>query len=127
MGVGVLGGGAAGKGAAAEELGAVVLVGGVLALLLEVGDAGSELGEVLLEALGALKGLFLLLGDNLLAGELAVVVDGFGEGGKRGREAANLGGRQEVRLRGRREAVDLGPQRLALPERRVVRDVLSGV
>jgi hypothetical protein len=76
-------------------------VGGILALLLKVGDAGAELSQVVLEAFGALVGFLLLLGDDLLARELAVVVDCLGEGRERGGEAADLGGGQEFGLRGR--------------------------
>jgi len=60
----------------AQELCPVVLVLRVLPRLLQPVDLGAKVGQVLAEALDALKGLLLFLGDNLLPRQVVVLVEG---------------------------------------------------
>lgn len=124
MCVWVLGGGGGLVGpAVAQELGSVGLMLGVVTGLFEDIDVGAEGREVFTELADALDGFFLLLGDNLLAGQRVVLVDGLSEGGKGGGDVSNFGRRGRL-LGG--EVRELGADGLALAQGRVVGDVLTG-
>lgn len=106
----------------AEELGAVVVVLRFFAGSLDDVELGAELGQLLAEALDSLVGLLLLLGDQFLAREAVVFVERLGKGGEGDGDAANVGGR------GRGLGLEVGEvtaDGLALPQHRVVGDVLS--
>jgi hypothetical protein len=107
---------------ATEELRAVGLVLDGLAGLLEGVDLAAVVGELFPELLDPVVRLFLLLGDELLPGEAAVVVERLGEGGEGGRDVANLGGRW---LAFGVEGSKFATERLALPQGGVVQDVLN--
>lgn len=77
---------------AAEELGAVLRVRGVVARGFEGLELRAEVGELGAKVADALVGFFLLGGDGFLLGEGVVFVDGAGEGGEGGREGADGGG-----------------------------------
>jgi hypothetical protein len=95
---------------------------GVVTGLFEDIYVGTEGREVFAEFADALDGFFLLLGDNLLAGQRVVLVDGLGEGGEGGGDVSNFG-RRGCLLGG--EVRELGADGLALAQGRVVGDVLQ--
>ncbi|TLD15154.1 hypothetical protein PspLS_10642 [Pyricularia sp. CBS 133598] len=108
------------KRAAAEQLGPVLGVRCIFAGGLEAVELAAEAVQLLAEVADALKGLFLLGRVQLLLGEGVVLVHGAREGGERGGEGAEGGGR---RVRDVSEvAADVG----ALLERRVEGCVLAG-
>lgn len=99
---------------------------GIFARLFEVVDLGSEVGQVVAKPLDTLEGLFLLLGDELLARKLVVLVDGLGEGGEGCRDVADLGWGQGDGLGcGVGELLKIFADGLALAQGRVVLDVLQ--
>ncbi len=83
IGVRVLGRGC-GKGPAAEQLGAALVVGGVLALGLERVGLGAKLRELVAEVAQTLVGLLLLGGVELLLCQGRVFVQRAREGGQGG-------------------------------------------
>ena len=91
IGVRILRGGG-GEGAAAEELGAVGGVLGVLAGLLQGVELGAQVGELGAEVADALVGLLLLGRVQLLPRQRRVLVEGPREGRQRRRDGAQRGG-----------------------------------
>lgn len=109
-------------GAAAEELVAVLRVGGGVALFLQLVVLHAVGGQVGFEVLQPFGRFVLLRGVQLVAAEVGVVVDRAREGGQRAGDLAQLAGREGAGAGG--EGVEVAADGGGLFEGRVEEGVL---